>query len=235
MSNKSKAGSEEPGRAGPHGVRASADAAHRPPQEDESLAAMCQAAAEPLRAARCPDLGPAIMARIAELEAARATETQELPARGLGPARRLLDWLWLPRPMTVSPRPVHALAAAALVLAFALAPWPDERTGALQEPGTVAAAAEAAPIYVQFRLDAAHASRVALAGSFTNWQPRVELRQMAPGVWSAMVPLEPGVHDYLFVVDSGDWVPDPHAGVVEDGFGGVNSRIALLPHAGQRL
>jgi 1,4-alpha-glucan branching enzyme len=84
-------------------------------------------------------------------------------------------------------------------------------------------------VYVQFRLEAAGAHEVALAGTFTGWRPEVRLRQTAPGTWSAVVPLRPGVHDYAFVVDGRRWVADPHAPQVDDSFGGVNSRISLPP------
>ena len=47
-------------------------------------------------------------------------------------------------------------------------------------------------------------------------------------MWTALVPMRPGVHDYLFVVDGRGWVPDPAASQVNDGLGGVNSRV-LVP------
>ncbi len=92
-------------------------------------------------------------------------------------------------------------------------------------------------VYVQFRLEAHGASRVALAGTFTGWQPEYELRETAPGTWSILVPLLPGIHDYAFVVNGTEWLADPHALQIDDGFGGVNSRIALpaSPAGGQRI
>ena len=71
-------------------------------------------------------------------------------------------------------------------------------------------------------------SRVQLAGSFTNWERRYELHEMAPGLWSITVPLSLGVHDYSFLVDGEHWVPDPYASRVRDGFGGTNSRLTLM-------
>jgi 1,4-alpha-glucan branching enzyme len=82
-------------------------------------------------------------------------------------------------------------------------------------------------LFVQFRLQA-EASNVRLAGSFTNWEPAYELHQMAPGVWTITVPLSQGVHDYAFVVDGQQWMPDPYAPRINDGFGGTNSRLTLL-------
>jgi hypothetical protein len=68
-----------------------------------------------------------------------------------------------------------------------------------------------------------------LAGTFTNWQPQFELLQTAPGSWTVTLALPAGVHDYAFVVDGQRWMPDPFAPSVNDGFGGLNSRLSLLP------
>jgi hypothetical protein len=70
---------------------------------------------------------------------------------------------------------------------------------------------------------------VMLAGSFTEWQPAYELVETTPGVWTVLVALQPGVHDYAFIIDGESWVADPAAPSVDDGFGGSNSRLALLP------
>jgi 1,4-alpha-glucan branching enzyme len=92
------------------------------------------------------------------------------------------------------------------------------------------APAQAAPeIYVHFRLDAPDASSVHLAGDFTGWEPSYELHESQPGVWTVVVPLAAGVHDYAFVIDGETWTPDPLATSVDDGFGGRNSRMSLLP------
>lgn len=80
---------------------------------------------------------------------------------------------------------------------------------------------------MQFRLEA-DATQVQLAGSFTNWALSYELHQIAHGVWTVTVPLTPGVHDYAFVLDGQRWVADPYAPHVDDGFGGMNSRLTLL-------
>jgi len=47
-----------------------------------------------------------------------------------------------------------------------------------------------------------------------------------------VVPLSPGVHDYSFIVDGNRWTPDPTAPARADGFGGMNSRIAVLASDG---
>jgi 1,4-alpha-glucan branching enzyme len=129
-------------------------------------------------------------------------------------------------PRSVSFRPVNGiLAIAAVFLLFVLAK-PNRDRYAEHPNGKV---------FVQFRLDASQASDVRLAGSFTGWKPAYRLQQVSPGIWSIVVPLEPGVHDYAFVVDGGEWIADPTAPAVDDGFGGVNSRLAVLLPADSRL
>jgi len=174
-----------------------------------------------------PDLSAAVMARIAALGSVPAsTAPVPTPVRAVRPGRRAwraLEWLWTPRPIAV--RPAWALGAAVLAVAL-LATVPD----AAEQAAPVTAEAAATPeIYVHFRLDAPEASSVHLAGDFTDWEPAYELHESQPGVWTVVVPLQPGVHDYAFVIDGETWTPDPLATTVDDGFGGENSRLSLLP------
>lgn len=167
-------------------------------------------------AAESPDLVSSVMRR--------------LPSRDhVAPSlwQRALGWLWAPRAVRITLRPAYAFAAVALLaLLIPLGDVPAVlRTGSPDSAG----APGSVPVYVQFRLDAPAASRVVLVGSFTNWQPVYELHETAPGLWSVLVPLSPGVHDYAFVVDGEQWVVDPKAPRVADSFGGVNSRLALPP------
>ena len=197
-------------------------------------------------------LTPAERTRLAGLESAigeaaavlRATPAPDLTERVMGAlprarvapafAERLRALLWEPR--TVSLRPAYALAGAFSIAVAAVAlPREMERQVGV---GAVAAGISPAPIpgtqrlYVQFRLEAPEASTVMLAGSFNGWKPTYELREAAPGVWTALVPLDPGVHDYTFVVDGKRWVADPYAPQVDDSFGGTNSRLFLPAPAG---
>jgi len=80
----------------------------------------------------------------------------------------------------------------------------------------------------EFLLSAPGAKNVAVAGDFSGWKPVHVMTRSEAGVWTVVVPLDPGVHDYAFVVDGERWVPDPTAPPVNDGFGGVNSRLAVL-------
>lgn len=146
---------------------------------------------------------------------------------------RLRQWFWSPRPLTLQWRGAYAFApVAALALILALGVLDGSPAA---PPAEVASAPEAEPaqaaptLYVQFRLEAPQARSVELAGSFTDWAPDYQMTESAPGVWTAMVPLDPGVHDYTFVVDGEQWVADPYAPQIDDDFGGQNSRLFLPP------
>ena len=168
-----------------------------------------------LRSVPVPDLTTRVMAHL----------PVAAPRR---PLLHALEWLWRPQPIRIALRPAYALAIAAAALLLTV---PREGPPEAPPAATVVPSAPSSPILVQFRLAAPDAHRVSLAGTFTDWQPAVELPQTTPGEWTALVPLAPGVHDYAFVVDGEQWVPDPHAPGVDDDFGGTNSRLSLPPLA----
>lgn len=158
---------------------------------------------------RLPDLGPAVLHRLEGMEPGRRN-----------PVQSLLDWFWKPRPISLHWRPAYAFGVMGLFACVALFnPWSNGDAVLVPSPSKV---------LVQFRLDAPAARTVMLAGDFTDWQPQYPLTRSAPGVWTIVVPLNPGVHDYAFVIDGNRWTPDPLAPPIADGFGGVNSRVAVL-------
>lgn len=157
------------------------------------------------RSVRSPDLAGRVMSGLGR-------RSEPVPR-----TLRLWACFWSPRPVRL--RPVYGLAVAAVLV---LSVWFGG-----DGPSPEAANSGNPTVLVQFRIDASTASSVRLAGSFTDWQPAYVLHQTGAGVWSVMVPLEPGVHDYAFVVD-GDWTHDPVAPAVADGFGGVNSRLLVV-------
>lgn len=169
------------------------------------------AAGEPV-----PDVTGAVMWRIAH----GAPAPEAAGRRFSGPARQLLGWFWQPRAVRL--RPAVALAAGVLVLAGG---WGLARAGRGSAP--VALESPSVPQVVQFRFSAPAAREVVLVGDFDGWEGR-RLEQVAPGVWSTTVLLEPGVYDYAFLVDGSTWVLDPLAPTVSDGFGGANSRLSVL-------
>lgn len=52
------------------------------------------------------------------------------------------------------------------------------------------------------------AESVALVGDFTQWEQHpIALKKQKDGTWKATVPLQPGWHEYRFLVD-GQWRDD---------------------------
>lgn len=175
-------------------------------ETESSIAAVVRAVpVEPL-----PDLAPMVLERLQ-------------PRRQKSMARRRLpdvaSWLWRPREVSVSWRPAYGLAAAALVAALVTTQmlWRNPITTTDNQQ-----------VFTQFVLKAPEARAVSLAGDFTDWKPTYVMKRSEPGVWTVVVPLTPGVHTYSFVVDGERWVADPAAPAVDDGFGGVNSRLAVF-------
>jgi len=62
---------------------------------------------------------------------------------------------------------------------------------------------------VEFSLKTSLAESVKLAGDFTNWEKSpVAMEKIVDGLWSIILPLDPGVYAYQFIVD-GEWCHDP--------------------------
>ena len=177
-------------------------------------------------------LSPELRARAEEwdalLEEIRATSPAGAPlgldARVMAAVNQvsrsaLPGWIgWLLRPRMIPVPPAVALAAgAAIILVLGVFGLPG--TGAIAE----------SRVYVQFVVDAPAAETVHLVGDFTEWQPTVELEDAdGDGVWSGRVPLRPGVHEYMFVIDGANWITDPNAaGYQDDGFGQRNAIVAV--------
>jgi len=213
-------------------------------------------AREPVRAPA--GLGDRVMAELGLAEPAPPPEPRAEPETPGAPAptadggsvrhgaRRV--WhaaTWPFRPIRVPVPPALALAAGA-ALALVLFVWRSgafpigSRAGSsLIEPASVTTASPppaAAPprVYVELRLNAPNAHSVAVAGDFTNWKPTIQLQDPdGDGVWSGLVPMGPGVHQYMFVVNGTRWVTDPGAERhVDDGFGHRNAVVAVAAPAG---
>lgn len=187
--------------------------------EARALQATIRAAANRINRTPAPDLTGRVM--------------DALPPAPAQPVRQSAPWrfrAWLgslvPRPGTTL-RPALAMAAAALVIGFGLGRL-GPGSGPADGVPAVAADPSRAQVFVRFEFEATGATDVRLAGSFTDWEARHDLTPLGDQRWAVTVPLEPGVHDYVFVVDDERYVVDPYAPRVPDGFGGYNSRLALL-------
>ena len=88
-------------------------------------------------------------------------------------------------------------------------------------------------VKVRFDLMSRLAREVFLAGDFNDWNPNaLPLKRKDGSLWTTEVSLEPGAHEYLFVVD-GSWETDPAADSVPNPFGTRNS-VVHVPRAGVR-
>lgn len=88
------------------------------------------------------------------------------------------------------------------------------------------------PAGVRFVLVRADAHSVALAGSFNQWSASSHLlvREKPSGRWTIVVPLPPGEHVFMYVVDGAQWISPPLAeDFVDDGFGAKNGIVVVRP------
>jgi hypothetical protein len=164
------------------------------------------------------------------LEGSVMSAVRAASARPPSAARRALAWLLRP---SLSVSPLTAALAAAALAALLIAPWRGQPIAPGPVAGTEPAAAGGAGpvVYVQFVLEAPSARSVAVAGDFNEWDARHVLEDPdADGIWTGRVPLQPGMHQYMFVIDGTDWVTDPGAERwADDGFGNRNAVLAVAP------
>jgi 1,4-alpha-glucan branching enzyme len=84
---------------------------------------------------------------------------------------------------------------------------------------------------VRFSIDQPAAQAVAIAGTFNGWSATSHpmTSDAARRRWTAVVPLPPGEHLFMYVVD-GAWVTPPQAAdFVDDGFGARNGVVVVPP------
>lgn len=163
------------------------------------------------------------------LETRVMAEIEALPEEG--PVARAWSWLVRPAPIRVPPLAGLALAAAlALVIVLPGRRGPATPDDPLQTAGTDG---NEAVVYVQFVLEAPTATSVAVAGDFSEWEPAFTLEDVdGDGVWTGRVPVQPGVHTYMFLIDGTQWQTDPRAErYADDGFGGRNAVLAVASGA----
>lgn len=160
------------------------------------------------------------------LEQRVMSEIEALPR--MGRLQRLASWLVSPAPVRISPLAVGAgMAALATLLLLS-----GRGLGPASEAGG-AGTTDSAVVYIQFVLEAPTASSVAVAGDFSEWEPTHPLEDLdGDGVWTGRVPVRPGVHSYMFLIDGTEWQTDPRAErYQDDGFGNRNAILAVASGA----
>lgn len=135
----------------------------------------------------------------------------------------LVAWYLQPREIRLSPA-FASLAAVLVTAAYFVLHAAGWGSGASSNDATTD------HVVTRFVFVAPEASAVAVTGDWIGWDagqlPLEELR--GTGVWTADIPVPPGVHEYSFVVDGSEWRPDPlAASQVDDGFGRTNSVLMV--------
>jgi hypothetical protein len=109
-------------------------------------------------------------------------------------------------------------------------PTGDTVTRAVVIPGTVPADEPGVEYLRAVRLAYAASGpdvrSVAVAGSFNGWNPRTAPLRRDGDVWTILLVLPPGSHEYMFIEDGARWITDPIAPRTrKDGFGGSNGLL----------
>jgi len=83
---------------------------------------------------------------------------------------------------------------------------------------------------ITFMLESSMASKVAVIGSFNQWNPEgYQMRRDTPeGPWQLKLELPQGRYVYAFLIDDQWLLPDPHSLLQQDdGFGNLNSALIV--------
>lgn len=157
---------------------------------------------------------------------------------------RLRAWLdtWTGAPVLVPIRPLVGLAAAVVLVGLALVLWPTapsnppaaaERASSSNgtvQTATASSAQTSETVWTRFVYVDDDANSVAVAGDFSQWEP-ISLSPHIVNdetVWTGLVRVRRGEHEYQYVIDGEKWVTDPLAPVKrDDGFGAENAVLKL--------
>ncbi|UCF77788.1 MAG: glycogen-binding domain-containing protein [Candidatus Eiseniibacteriota bacterium] len=78
----------------------------------------------------------------------------------------------------------------------------------------------------EFTYEDPGAAAVNLVGSFNGWnQNATPMTRDESGVWRVTLPLQPGKHEYKFMVNGSDWIADPENPVVVGDYGNSGLEI----------
>ncbi len=165
-------------------------------------------------------------------------------AENTSPQSRLSNW-WeaLTAPIvTVPVRPAYPLAVLLLAGLLSWITWPTvapedpamssngpTASSTLQQASTTSSSQQET-VWTRFIYTTDDAESVAVAGDFSQWDPIPLSPRTVNGetVWTGLIPISRGEHEYQFVIDGTRWVADPLAPVKrDDGFGAQNAVLKL--------
>ena len=162
-------------------------------------------------------------------------------------ARMRAWWTTATTPVSLTVRPMSAVVAMGVGLALlgvlvlskgpedplSEAP-PSQTASTAQSSSRVHQASTASPqgetVWIRFRYTDNTADSVAVAGDFSQWDPIPLSPHSVNGqtVWTGLVPVSRGEHEYQFVINGERWVTDPLAPIQRsDGFGDRNAVLKL--------
>jgi anti-sigma factor RsiW len=172
----------------------------------------------------------------------------ELPPKRI-PARfvdRVMSRIEAPRVSSTGSFGAYWLTAAALIagliLGYAVARGSLEGSGSPEQASVAPAGLFLAvspdtiepgvrpmrAIHLSYVPQADDIESVSVAGSFNGWDPTAAPLQRQDGVWTIMLVLPPGEHEYMLIEDGLRWVTDPAAPVTrDDGFGNANGILEV--------
>lgn len=94
----------------------------------------------------------------------------------------------------------------------------------------VASDSRSETVWIRFVYTGDNAESVAVAGDFSKWEPIPLSSRTVDGqnIWTGLVPVRRGEHEYQFVINGERWVTDPLAPIQRnDGFGATNAVLKL--------
>ncbi len=150
-------------------------------------------------------------------------------------------WEALTGRVTLRVRPASALVGMLLAGMVVWAVWPaalpttatgpqaasegSAKTQTMQQT-TAQTAERKETVWIRFLYTNSDADSVAVAGDFSEWEPVSLSPRTVNGetVWTGLVPVSRGEHEYQFLINGDRWVTDPLAPVKRsDGFGAENA------------
>ncbi|MFB6249813.1 MAG: hypothetical protein ABEL97_14725 [Salinibacter sp.] len=160
-------------------------------------------------------------------------------------------WRSATAPVALEIRPLALAVGALLLCVVAWIAWPAAPTApspsarrastppaeqtpssssSVQRASTASSQDDGATVWIRFMYTNSTADSVAVAGDFSQWNPIPLSPRTVNGetVWTGLVPVSRGEHEYQFVINGERWVTDPLAPVKRsDGFGAKNAVLDI--------
>jgi hypothetical protein len=156
------------------------------------------------------------------------------------PLRPALPRPWILRPWTtITVSPLGSLAIAAGVAGFIAlgvwrggAPTPGATAVTPGSPTAITVADDGLQVH-QFLITVPDASKMVVVGDFNDWDatrtPMTRINDQ--GMWSVVVRLSEGLHEFQYVKDDSLRINDPTLPQTSSEFGSPNSVLAVAPRS----